>query len=197
MSKAIWQQHKITKKDRSEANNQKPFVIWITGLSGSGKSTLASELEMFLFNMGHRSYLLDGDNLRHGLNKDLGFDLNDRNENIRRAGELSKILVDAGLIVITAFISPLINERRLVREMFESAEFVEVFLNVPLDICESRDPKGLYKKARSGLIKNFTGIDSPYENPETPEILIEWSNTSVNQELDQIVSYLKTNEYLK
>src|SRR5690606_6185147 len=146
-------------------NHQQPFVIWLTGLSGSGKSSIANALDLHLFQQGCRTYLLDGDNVRHGLNKDLGFDQASRVENIRRVGEVSKLLVDAGLIVITAFISPYRSDRAMVRQMFEMGEFIEVFLDTPIEVCEQRDPKGLYKKARSGAIKDFTGIDSPYERP--------------------------------
>lgn len=167
-----WHTSSITKYQRAKLKNQKPCVLWLTGLSGSGKSTLANALEKRLFEQGFHTYFLDGDNIRHGLNKDLGFDEISRVENIRRIGEVCKLFVDAGIIVIGAFISPFKKEREMVRELFEKGEFVEIFVDTPLEICEKRDPKGLYKKARSGEIKNFTGIDSPYEAPEDPEIHI-------------------------
>ena len=150
----------INKKLRQKLNNHKSKILWFTGLSGSGKSTIANELEKKLYERGIRSFILDGDNIRHGLNKDLGFTDADRIENIRRIGEVAKLMVDAGLVVITAFISPFIAERNMIRNMFDEKEFKEVFIDVPLSIAEKRDPKGLYKKAREGKIKNFTGIDS-------------------------------------
>lgn len=167
-----WHTSSITKYQRAKLKKQKPCVLWLTGLSGSGKSTLANALEKRLFELGFHTYLLDGDNIRHGLNKDLGFDEISRVENIRRIGEVCKLFVDAGIIVIGAFISPFRKEREMIRGLFEKGEFVEIFVDTPLEICEKRDPKGLYKKARSGEIKNFTGIDSPYEAPEDPEIHI-------------------------
>ena len=163
----------IGKTERAQMNGQSPCVIWFTGLSGSGKSTIANELEKALFNQGHRTYILDGDNLRHGLSKDLGFTEQDRVENIRRVAEVAKLMIDAGLIVITTFISPFRADRDAARALFSSDEFVEVFINTPLYECEKRDPKGLYKKARSGQIHNFTGIDSPYEPPLQPELSID------------------------
>ena len=163
----------IGKSERALMNAQKPCVLWLTGLSGSGKSTIANELEKALFAQGRRTYILDGDNLRHGLNKDLGFTEQDRIENIRRVAEVAKLMIDAGLIVITTFISPFRADRDAARTLFEPGEFVEVFIQTPLSVCEQRDPKGLYKKARAGQIRNFTGIDSPYEAPEHPEVVID------------------------
>lgn len=167
----------IGKLERALMNKQKPCVIWFTGLSGSGKSTIANELEKSLFASGHRTYILDGDNLRHGLNKDLGFTKQDRIENIRRVAEVARLMMDAGLMVITTFISPFRSDRLAARALFEPGEFLEVFVNTPLTVCETRDPKGLYKKARAGEIRDFTGIDSPYEAPELPDFEI---NTSQN-----------------
>ena len=164
-----WHDMKIDKTVRSQMNRQQPCVVWFTGLSGSGKSTVADRLEQKLHARGHRTYLLDGDNVRHGLNRDLGFTDEDRVENIRRVAEVAKLLADAGLIVITSFISPFRSERQLARDLMDDGEFIEVYIDTPLEICEARDPKGLYKKARAGALKNFTGIDSEYEPPENPE----------------------------
>ncbi|GAA0760375.1 bifunctional enzyme CysN/CysC [Erythromicrobium ramosum] len=167
-----WQPVAITREDHAGMKNQKPKVLWFTGLSGSGKSTIANEVEKQLFVMNRHTFLLDGDNVRHGLNRDLGFTEADRIENIRRVGEVAKLMADAGLIVLTAFISPFRAERQMVREMLPPGEFVEIFVDTPLSVAEARDVKGLYKKARSGQLKNFTGIDSPYEPPESPEIRV-------------------------
>lgn len=196
MSDIAWQSLQILKSDRARIKGQKPFVLWLTGLSGSGKSTLANALDAYLFNQGFHTYLLDGDNVRHGLNKDLGFDDKSRVENIRRIGEVAKLMVDAGIIVITAFISPFRADRQMVKELFEKGEFIEVFLDTPLSICEQRDPKGLYKKARAGEIDKFTGIDSPYESPLEPEILLESGNLSVESELSQVLRYLRDNGFI-
>ncbi|MEM7188786.1 MAG: sulfate adenylyltransferase subunit CysN, partial [Pseudomonadota bacterium] len=168
-----WHEMKVDKGARARANAQTPCVLWFTGFSGSGKSTVADALEQKLHTLGKRTYLLDGDNVRHGLNKDLGFTDQDRVENIRRVAEVAKLMVDAGLIVLTSFISPFRAEREMAREMLEDGEFVEVFVDTPLEICEARDPKGLYKKARAGELKNFTGIDSDYEVPEAAEITLK------------------------
>lgn len=183
-----WHDTKITKEQRSKLKNQKPCVLWLTGLSGSGKSTLANALEQRLFTMGYHTYLLDGDNVRHGLNKDLGFDENSRIENIRRIGEVCKLFVDSGLIVLCAFISPFCEERQIIRELLDKGEYIEIFVDTPIEICEKRDPKGLYKKARNGEIKNFTGIDSPYEVPKNPEIHIKSENLEEN--IETILKYL-------
>lgn len=183
-----WHDTKITKEQRTKLKNQKPCVLWLTGLSGSGKSTLANALEQRLFTMGYHTYLLDGDNVRHGLNKDLGFDENSRIENIRRIGEVCKLFVDSGLIVLCAFISPFCKERQIIRELLDKGEYIEIFVDTPIEICEKRDPKGLYKKARNGEIKNFTGIDSPYEAPKNPEIHIKSENLEEN--IETILKYL-------
>jgi adenylylsulfate kinase len=186
-----WHEHQVTKAERAKQKKQKPFLLWFTGLSGSGKSTLANALEYELFKMDHHSYILDGDNVRHGMNKDLGFSDEDRVENIRRIGEISKLFVDAGMIVISAFISPFRSERQMARDLLEDGEFIEVYVKAPLDICEERDPKGLYKKAREGAIKNFTGIDSPYEEPETAELTLDNATHTVEENVGKIVEYLK------
>ena len=182
-----WQAIDITREDHAKLKNQKPAVVWFTGLSGAGKSTIANLVQKRLHRMNRHSYLLDGDNVRHGLNKDLGFTDADRVENIRRVGEVAKLMADAGLIVLSAFISPFRSERRLVREMIAAGEFIEVHIDTPLAEAEARDVKGLYKKARSGELKNFTGIDSPYEAPENPEIRIDTTNLTPEQAADFIV----------
>ena len=189
-SNIVWHEANVTKSERANLKGQKPCVLWFTGLSGSGKSTLANALERRLHNAGRHSYLLDGDNVRHGLNKNLGFSPEDRVENIRRIGEVAKLMVDAGLIVMTAFISPYRSDRDKVRELLGEGEFIEVFVDTPLAVCEERDPKGLYSKARAGEIKNFTGIDAPYEAPERPDIVCKTAEESLEASVDNIVAYL-------
>ncbi|MCO4759792.1 MAG: adenylyl-sulfate kinase [Oceanospirillaceae bacterium] len=193
----VWHNHKVCKQSRAEQKKQKPCVFWFTGLSGSGKSTIAGALEQRLFEMGHHTYLLDGDNVRHGLNKDLGFSDEDRVENIRRIGEMSKLFADSGLLVLSAFISPFRADRQMVRELVDEGEFVEVFMDTPLEECERRDPKGLYKKARKGEIRNFTGIDSAYEKPESPEITLNTAIQTVEEAVDQMIDYLLTHQIIK
>ncbi|VAX77102.1 Adenylyl-sulfate kinase [Serratia symbiotica] len=166
----VWHPHKVTRAHRETLNGHKGALLWFTGLSGSGKSTVAGALEQTLYSMGIRTYLIDGDNMRHGLCSDLGFSDDDRQENIRRVGEVAKLMVDAGLVVLTAFISPYRDGRKQIREMFDLARFIEVFVDTPLAICEARDPKGLYKRARSGVLQKFTGIDAVFEVPEQPDI---------------------------
>jgi len=183
-----WHDMQVTKAMRAAQKNQTPRVLWFTGLSGAGKSTIANALEQKLVAMGHHTYLLDGDNVRHGLNKDLGFDDVGRVENIRRIGEVAKLMTDAGLLVITAFISPFRSDRQLVREMFDEGEFVEVFVDTPLAIAEQRDPKGLYAKARTGQIANFTGIDSPYERPLAAEVRLDAAGMSVEACVDAVLA---------
>ncbi len=190
-SNIVWHLHKITKHNRSNIKGHKPCIIWLTGLSGSGKSTIANALEEKLNQMKVHTYLLDGDNIRHGLNKDLGFSIEDRKENIRRISEVAKLFVDAGLIVITAFISPMREYRNYARSLVEKDEFIEVYVDTPIEICEQRDPKGLYKKARKGEIKEFTGINSPYEPPEAPEIHIKTEDLTVEESVEKIIKYLK------
>lgn len=187
----VWHQHTVTKEIRSDLKKQKPAVLWFTGLSGAGKSTIAGALESKLAELGYHTYLLDGDNVRHGLCKDLGFSDHDRQENIRRIGELSKLMVDAGLIVLSAFISPHRAERQMVRELLPEGEFLEVFVNTSLDECEKRDPKGLYKKARAGEIKHFTGIDSEYQQPVNPEIDLPAGTQSIEVLVEQCLEELK------
>ncbi|WP_203141763.1 adenylyl-sulfate kinase [Marinobacter mangrovi] len=187
----VWHNHRISRAERAEIKNQKPCLIWFTGLSGSGKSTIANALDVALYQRGYHTFLLDGDNVRHGLNKDLGFSDDERVENIRRIGEVSKLFADAGLIVLSAFISPFTSDRRMVRNLFPAGEFIEVFMNTPLEACEERDPKGLYKKARAGEITHFTGIDAPYELPSHPEVTLDTTQYSVDQCVDKLVSYLR------
>ena len=190
-SNISWHEMSINKKTRSDLNSQSPCVVWFTGLSGSGKSTIANILEQKLHTIGKRTYLLDGDNVRHGLNKDLGFTDTDRVENIRRVAEVSKLMVDAGLITIVSFISPFKSERQMARNLLSSDEFFEIFVNTSLEECEKRDPKGLYKKARAGELKNFTGIDSSYEEPENPDLILNTSSGNAEQLTDQIIKFLK------
>ncbi|MDG1690925.1 MAG: sulfate adenylyltransferase subunit CysN [Alphaproteobacteria bacterium] len=185
-----WQATDIDRKAHAQLKNQKPLLLWFTGLSGSGKSTIANELEKLLHTMNRHTFLLDGDNVRHGLNKDLGFTDADRVENIRRIGEVSKLMVDAGLIVLSAFISPFRAERDMVREMLPEGEFVEIFVDTPLEVAEQRDVKGLYKKARAGELKNFTGIDSPYEPPLSPDIRVNTTQMSAQEAAQHIVTHL-------
>ena len=187
----------VKKRDRSLIKKHRSCIIWLTGLSGAGKSTVADLLEQKLNKQDKHTFLLDGDNLRHTLNQDLGFSDDDRNENIRRIGHVGKLMVDAGLIVIASFISPFEKQRKLTRELFEKDEYIEVFLNTPIEVCEQRDPKGLYKKARSGLIKDFTGIDSAYEKPENPEITLDGEKYSAEVLSDKIINYLSKNKFLK
>ncbi|MCG8530983.1 MAG: adenylyl-sulfate kinase [Desulfovibrionales bacterium] len=191
MSRNItWHKHSINKTHRSVQKAQKSCLLWFTGLSGSGKSTVAGALDELLFQRGYHSYLLDGDNVRYGLNKDLGLSDDDRRENIRRIGEMSRLFVDAGLITICAFISPFAAERKQVRELLDEHEFIEVFIDTPLSVCEERDPKGLYQKARKGEIKNFTGIDGIYEPPVKPEVVVDTTSMDPEACAQQIFDYL-------
>ncbi|WML31653.1 adenylyl-sulfate kinase [Neobacillus sp. OS1-32] len=185
-----WHQSTVTKTNRQEMNGHRSCVLWFTGLSGSGKSTLANAVDHALFSQGFNSYVLDGDNIRHGLNSDLGFTKEDRRENIRRIGEVARLFVDSGQIVLTAFISPFLEDRELVRKMFPKDEFIEIYLHCPIEVCETRDPKGLYKKARIGEISEFTGISSPYEAPRQAEIVIETNKLTIEQSVKQIMLYL-------
>jgi bifunctional enzyme CysN/CysC len=190
----FWSEGDVTKTHRTLRNGHKGAVLWLTGLSGSGKSTIAHALERELFNRSMQTYVLDGDNIRHGLNANLGFSPEDRVENIRRVAEVAKLMADAGLVAVTAFISPYRADRRRAREIALEAgcEFIEVFVNAPLEICEQRDPKNLYKKARAGQIKDFTGIDAPYEAPDDPELTIPTDKQTLNESVAQILEFLKT-----
>jgi len=189
--------HEVQKSDRAALKQQQPCILWFTGLSGSGKSTIANAVETALLKQSKHTYLLDGDNVRMGLNRGLTFSDEDRGENIRRIGEVAKLFVDAGTIVLTAFISPFQKDRDQVRNLVEDGEFIEVFIDTPLEVCESRDPKGLYKKARKGEIPHFTGISSPYEAPLKPEIHIINNKISIEKVTNQIIDYLEEKGYLK
>jgi len=196
MKNITWQNFHITKQQRAKLKNQKPVIIWFTGLSGSGKSTIANALEVELFKIKKHTFLLDGDNIRYGLNKDLGFSKEDRQENIRRVAEVSKLFLDAGLIVITSFISPYKEDRDFARNLVQKDEFIEVFIDTPLEVCEKRDSKGLYKKAKEGTIKEFTGISSSYEKPINPEIHIKTEELGIEKSVQVILDYLKNNNYI-
>jgi adenylylsulfate kinase len=191
----VWHDHQLNKEERSAMKEQKPCILWFTGLSGSGKSTIANAVEVKLAQLRKHTYLLDGDNVRYGLNKDLGFSDSDRVENIRRIGEVSNLFADAGIIVLSAFISPFREDREIVRTLAKEGEFIEVFIDAPLEICEQRDPKGLYVKARKGEIPDFTGISSPYEAPEKPEIHIK-DGLSIEESAEVIVDYLHDKNYI-
>ncbi|AND39805.1 MULTISPECIES: adenylyl-sulfate kinase [Cytobacillus] len=182
---------KVTKEKRRALHGHNSKIIWFTGLSGSGKTTIANELEDILHSKGISTFILDGDNIRQGLNNDLGFSQEDRKENIRRIGEVAKLFVDSGIVVLVTFISPFASERKLVRDMVEKDEFIEVYVNCSLEECEKRDPKGLYQRAKNGEIKEFTGISSPYEVPENPEIILETSNYSIKECTEILYDYLK------
>lgn len=196
-SDVVWHQASVSYDERLKSNGHGSAVLWFTGLSGSGKSTIANAVDKMLHDLNCKTYLLDGDNVRHGLNGDLGFSDADRVENIRRIGEVSKLFVDAGLLVSTAFISPFEIDRKMVRELLPEGKFVEVFIDTPVGICEQRDPKGLYKKARAGEIKNFTGIDSVYDTPKKPEVHLKTAEQSIEACARQVVDYLGENGYLK
>ena len=191
-----WHQQQVTREDRERLLGQKGVTVWLTGLSGSGKSTIAVAAEEALVARGRLAYVLDGDNIRHGLNKNLGFSPEDRTENIRRIGEVAKLFTDAGLVVFTSFISPYRADRDLVRAIHDAGRFVEVHVAASVETCESRDVKGLYKKARAGEIKDFTGISAPYEAPEKPELLIDTNGESVEQSVERLVGFLTAKGYL-
>jgi adenylylsulfate kinase len=191
-----WHDGDVTNKDREQLLEQKGVVIWFTGLSGSGKSTLARAVEKELFRLGHLVYVLDGDNIRHGLNKNLGFSPDDRTENIRRIGQVAKLFADAGVIAMTAFISPYREDRNQARELLPEKRFIEIYVKVSLEIAEERDPKGLYKKARAGEIKEFTGISAPYEEPTHPELIIDTGITDLEKSAKIVAEYLKQNNII-
>lgn len=186
----VWHESSITKQARHKKNGHKSFILWFTGLSASGKSTLANAFANRLFEEGKQAFVLDGDNVRHGLNKDLGFDEESRKENIRRIGEVSKLFVEGGQIVLTAFISPYKEDRQLVRNLVEDGEFIEVFVQASVEACEARDPKGLYKKARNNEIPNFTGITAPYEEPENAEVVLNTERYTIEQNIEHLYTFL-------
>jgi bifunctional enzyme CysN/CysC len=188
-----WQTVDVDKLARAEVKGQRPCVLWLTGLSGAGKSTIANLVERQLHAAGCHTYLLDGDNLRHGLNKDLGFTASDRVENIRRTAEVAKLMVDAGLVVIVALISPFAHEREMARSLVDEGEFVEIFVDAPIEVAEQRDPKGLYKKARRGELRNFTGIDAPYERPQAPDLHLDTARLSPEEAAHAILALLARN----
>jgi adenylylsulfate kinase len=186
-----WQEQAVVRPMRESVNQHKSMVIWLTGLSGAGKSTIAKTLEQYLFQQGCKTYVLDGDNIRHGLCSDLQFTDKDRAENIRRAGEVSKLFLDAGVIVISAFISPFKSDRDVVRALFNEGDFIEVYCKADIDVCEKRDVKGIYAKVRQGLIEQFTGISSPYEIPKNPELILDTFEYNIEECVNQVISYLK------
>lgn len=187
----VWHHGEIGREQREQLNGHKSFILWFTGLSGAGKSTVAHRVEGLLHDAGCRTYVFDGDNVRHGLCRDLGFSAEDRHENIRRIGEMSKLFMDAGVIALTAFISPFRHDRALVRQLVASGDFIEIYCSASLDVCESRDVKGLYRKARDGVISNFTGISSPYEPPEAPELMLDTGSASLAACAAQVIDYLR------
>ena len=186
-----FQSFEVTKTARARLNGQRPVLLWFTGLSGAGKSTIANSLEQKLHALGKRTFVLDGDNVRHGLNRDLGFTEADRVENIRRVAEVAKLFVEAGLITIVSFISPFRAEREMARGLMDPDEFIEIFVDTPLEICEQRDPKGLYRKARRGELRNFTGLDSPYERPEAPELILNALNERPEDLANHVITLLQ------
>jgi adenylylsulfate kinase len=192
----VWHEASISKSERRKKNGHKSFILWFTGLSASGKSSVANAVAATLFNENKQAYVLDGDNIRHGLNNDLGFDEHSRKENIRRIGEVAKLFVDSGQIVLTAFISPYQADRDTVRALVEDSEFIEVYVNCSIEECERRDPKGLYKKARNAEILNFTGISAPYEAPVHPEFIVNTETDSIEQCADQLITFLKEKQYI-
>ncbi|MCY9546913.1 adenylyl-sulfate kinase [Lysinibacillus xylanilyticus] len=195
-SNIVWHEASITKEERRTQNKHQSFILWFTGLSASGKSSVANAFARRLFERDNQAFVLDGDNVRHGLNKDLGFDEAGRKENIRRIGEVSKLFVENGQIILTAFISPYREDRQVVRELVEAGEFIEVYVKCSVETCEKRDPKGLYKKARNAEIPNFTGISAPYEEPENPEIILDTELHSIEECVDQLTDILTSKGYI-
>ncbi|MGE7094043.1 adenylyl-sulfate kinase [Lysinibacillus sp. NPDC048646] len=192
----VWHESSITKQERRTQNKHHSFILWFTGLSASGKSSVANAFARTLFERGNQAFVLDGDNVRHGLNNDLGFGEADRKENIRRIGEVSKLFIESGQIVLTAFISPYRADRQIVRDLVEEGEFLEVFVKCSVEICEKRDPKGLYKKARNAEIPNFTGISAPYEEPQHPEVILDTEQHSIEECVEQLTAILTKKGYI-
>ncbi|WP_409366673.1 adenylyl-sulfate kinase [Lysinibacillus sp. 38-6] len=195
-SNIVWHEASIKKEERRTQNKHESFILWFTGLSASGKSSVANALARKLFERGNQAFVLDGDNVRHGLNNDLGFDETSRKENIRRIGEVAKLFVESGQIVLTAFISPYRQDRQVVRQLVEDGEFLEVYVRCSVDTCEQRDPKGLYKKARNAEIANFTGISAPYEEPEHPEFILDTERYSIEECVEQLTTFLTDKGYI-
>ena len=192
----VWHHATVTRERRQQQNGHKSVILWFTGLSGAGKSTLAHAVEEELHQRACRTFVLDGDNVRHGLCSDLGFNDEDRKENIRRIGEMAKLMLESGVIVLSAFISPFRDDRRAVRKLFPHGEFIEVYCDCALEVCESRDPKGIYQKARKGEIAHFTGISSPYEIPENPEMTIKTDTETLNESVQRVINYLQSRAIL-
>jgi len=195
-SNIVWHEASIKKEERRTQNKHESFILWFTGLSASGKSSVANALARKLFERGNQAFVLDGDNVRHGLNNDLGFDETSRKENIRRIGEVAKLFVESGQIVLTAFISPYRQDRQVVRQLVEDGEFLEIYVRCSVDTCEQRDPKGLYKKARNAEIANFTGISAPYEEPEHPEFILDTERYSIEECVEQLTTFLTDKGYI-
>lgn len=192
----VWHDGYVTREDRNRLNTHKSGLLWFTGLSASGKSTIAHKVEKYLFEQGVRAYVFDGDNIRHGINSDLGFSREDRRENLRRIVEISKLFVDAGMIVLAAFISPFRQDREYIRKRFEGDNFFEIYVKCSIEECERRDPKGQYKKARAGIIKNYTGISSPYEEPDSPDLVLDTEKISIDEAVQRVVNMLIEKEML-
>ncbi len=196
MNHVVWHECLVKREDRNSLNNHKSGLVWFTGLSAAGKSSIAHGIEKELFNRGMRTYVLDGDNVRHGLNANLGFGPEDRKENIRRIGEVSKLMVDAGLVVLACFISPYREDREAVRKLFDGDNFVEVYVKCSVEECERRDPKRQYEKARAGIIKNYTGISSPYEEPEKPELVVDTEKSTLENSVKQVLDFLDEKKFI-
>jgi adenylylsulfate kinase len=192
----IWHETLVNRKDRNRINKHKSGLIWFTGLSAAGKSTIAHHMEKDLFDRGIRAYVLDGDNVRHGINSNLGFSREDRKENLRRIAELSRLFVDAGVVVLAAFVSPYREDREFIKEIVGSKYFYEIFVKCPVEVCEQRDPKGMYKKARAGIIKGYTGVDAPYEVPESPDLVIDTVELDVESSVNSVLEFLDERKFL-
>lgn len=196
MEHVVWHESLVNRRERNVMNKHRSGIVWFTGLSASGKSTIAHHLEKDLFDRGIRGYVLDGDNVRHGINSNLGFSREDRRENLRRIAEVAKLLSDAGIVVLSAFISPYREDREFVRDIAGKENFFEVYVRCPIEVCEKRDPKGLYKKARAGIIKNYTGVDAPYEEPDAPDVVLDTDQLSVEESVRKILEFLDHNKFI-
>lgn len=192
----VWHESLVNRQERNRINKHRSGLVWFTGLSAAGKSTIAHHLEKDLFDRGIRAYVLDGDNIRHGMNSNLGFSREDRRENLRRIAELARLFVDAGIVVLAAFVSPYREDRAFVREIIGDNSFFEIYVNCPVEVCEQRDPKGLYKKARAGIIKGYTGVDAPYEEPESPDIVIDTVELDVESSVNKVLEFLDEKKFL-